>query len=252
MATDGGKIITIDHGNTRAKVNVFDGDYIVASCFISKLSPEALLPLIEQHSPRGAIYSSVAHLDPKFIESLRYLIDGDLIIFTPRTPTPLHIKYDTPYTLGADRIAAAVGASAMYPHNKTLIIDAGTAITYDIVDGLTFLGGNISPGLSMRFQALQHFTGRLPLVKSHPSEAYHQFGINTEDAIHSGVTIGYLAEIEHFISSAINAEGVNKIIITGGDSDFIGRHLNSRYKYEIDRELVARGLNRTYLYNETL
>ena len=81
------------------------------------------------------------------------------------TPLPVINLYETPETLGYDRMAAVVAANEQFPGRDILVIDAGTCITYEFIDSLgQYHGGNISPGLQMRFKALHQFTGRLPLV----------------------------------------------------------------------------------------
>ena len=80
-------------------------------------------------------------------------------------PLPVSLEYKTPETLGLDRIAGAAGAVASYPGETVLIIDMGTAITFDFISAEgSFRGGNISPGLDIRFQSLNRFTDNLPLT----------------------------------------------------------------------------------------
>ncbi len=244
-------LLVIDQGNSTAKLSVFRGDDLVAVTKIETLTIEGILPLTEEYDPHGAIYCSVARMDAKFIESLRHLLDQDMITFTASTPMPLRVEYSTHDTLGSDRLAAAAGAAAMFPGEKILVIDAGSAVTYDIVDAdATFRGGNISPGMGMRFKALHAFTGRLPLVK--PCAEIPRWGDSTVNAIAAGVVNGLCAEIEKTAALALG-EGCSKIVFTGGDSGYLTslpalRHLSA----VVEPDLVAKGLNRIYRYNETL
>jgi type III pantothenate kinase len=162
------------------------------------------------------------------------------------TKLPIENLYETPETLGKDRLAAAVGANELFPDQNLLIIDAGTAITYDLVtENNQFLGGNISPGLEMRFKALNQFTGKLPLI-SH-SDEYKEIGQNTTDAIRAGVQNGILFEIGQTID-LFNRNYQNlQIIMTGGDSNFFDKKLN--YSIFVHFNLTLIGLNRILEHN---
>jgi type III pantothenate kinase len=194
----------------------------------------------------------VARLDAKFIETLRHLLDQDMVTFTAATPIPIKTDSDTPESLGTDRLAAAVGAATLFPGENVLIIDAGSAVTYDIVDAEgTFRGGNISPGMRMRFNALHTFTGRLPLIDDACDADIPTWGKSTHDAIAAGVVNGLCAEIEKIAATAV-MQGCSKIVFTGGDSQYLMSHSSLNHlptAYEPD--LVAKGLNRIYRYNET-
>jgi type III pantothenate kinase len=163
------------------------------------------------------------------------------------TPLPVKNLYKTPGTLGKDRIAAAVGAFDLYPETSLLIIDAGTAITYDIVNASgEFLGGNISPGIEMRFQALHTFTGKLPLVKRQPFDRL--FGTTTEEAIVAGVQNGVIFEVDKAIDTFKDFYKNLKVIITGGNAEFFERKLKN--SFFVNFNLIALGLNRILEHNE--
>jgi type III pantothenate kinase len=244
-------LLVIDQGNSAAKLSFFNGEDMVAMRVIDNLTIESLLPLIEEFQPHGAIYCSVARLDAKFIETLRHLLDQEMVTFTAATPIPIKTDYDTPESLGSDRLAAAVGAATLFPGENVLIIDAGSAVTYDIVDAEgTFRGGNISPGLTMRFKALHTFTGRLPLIDD-ANDNIPTWGKSTHDAIAAGVVNGICAEIEKTAATAI-MQGCSKIVFTGGDSEYLmSRSSLSHLPTAYEPDLVAKGLNRIYRYNET-
>ncbi|MDE6086362.1 MAG: type III pantothenate kinase, partial [Muribaculaceae bacterium] len=190
-----------------------------------------------------AIYCSVAQHQE--------ILDSDLAAckinafpLSSLTPTPLTIDYSTPRTLGTDRIAAAVGAWALHPGRELLVIDAGTAITYDRVsaDG-HFLGGNIAPGIGMRLRSLHAFTARLPLISSRGD--LPQWGDSTETAMRAGAYHGVLGEITHYAS--LLPKGA-RVVITGG----WGKELSELLNIEIDyhESLVNRGLYHIFKYNE--
>jgi len=163
-----------------------------------------------------------------------------------RTELPIQNLYETPETLGKDRLAAAVGANELFPDRNLLIIDAGTAITYDLVsENNQFIGGNISPGLAMRFKALNHFTGKLPLVDYRGD--FELIGRNTIEAVRAGVQNGILFEIAQTID-LFNRNYQNlQIIMTGGDSNFFDKKLN--YSIFVHFNLTLIGLNRILEHN---
>lgn len=192
------KIILIDIGNSsHCKAALSDGNRIVS---VSRVVRSGLQEEVEKLTGPGSIadvicVSSVATPDSDLEtwlgnRCLRYIhVDAF-------TPMPLHVDYGTPETLGADRIAASVGARMLFPGKDCIIFDFGTALTVDFIDGSTgaFKGGNISPGMSMRFQAVHEHTGRLPLVSAvYPQR---QAGQNTSEAISNGVVLGIMFEVE--------------------------------------------------------
>lgn len=152
--------------------------------------------------------------------------------------------------MGRDRLAAAVGANAIYPENDVLIFDFGTAITIDIVtkEG-EFLGGNISPGVQSRFRALHDYTARLPLLSmpGDPGVAIPLVADSTDDAITSGVINGIQFEIEGYIEQLSASHDSLKIIFTGGDGIFFAKRLKNTIFATYD--LVVHGLNRILEYN---
>ena len=192
-----------------------------------------------------AMLSSVKPADD---EILKYLSENfELFIELDHlTELPIENLYETPETLGKDRLAAAVGANELFPDQNLLIIDAGTAITYDLVSEKNqFIGGNISPGLQMRFKALNHFTGKLPLINS--SDEFQTLGKNTTDAVRAGVQNGILYEIAQTIE-LFNKNYQNlQIVMTGGDSIFFDKKLN--YSIFVHFNITLIGLNRILEHN---
>lgn len=170
------------------------------------------------------------------------------ILFDPSVPVPIKNLYETPHTLGADRLAAAVGANAIYPAANVLVVDFGTAITIDLMsDRGEFMGGNISPGAAIRFRALHEYTGRLPLLELDDDRSRIAMGRSSEEAIVSGVVNGIVYEIEGYIRHLEGKIDNLKIIFTGGESNFFAK----RFKNTIfaNYDLVVYGLNRILEYN---
>lgn len=161
------------------------------------------------------------------------------------TPLPIKNNYKTPETLGYDRIAAAVGAHELFPSSPCLIIDAGTAITVDLLHDSTFQGGCISPGIEMRFKALHQFTDKLPLLTK--NQTFHYPGQNTNESIYNGVIQGVVFELEKRIELFQENFPQGKTIITGGDSFYLVKLIKKTIFAE--PELVLKGLINILKYN---
>ena len=155
------------------------------------------------------------------------------------------MEYESPGTLGPDRIAAIAGAWFRFPGKEVLVIDAGSALTFDYLEGKVYLGGNISPGLTMRFRSLHYFTGKLPLVTS--SEKYSSPGKNTVEAITAGVIDGLVFEINEYIRKAREAKPDLKVVLTGGDGEFLKEKI--RFDVDLIHDLVLEGLNQILIFN---
>ena len=243
-------IITIDNGNTTVKVAYFDGSRPMASNRFRREDIMVLERFLSTFQPSGAIVCSTA--SEKGTEPIERYVRArcqHLMRLTHETPLPITLGYATPHTLGRDRIATAVGA---WTHLKgqadVLVIDAGTAITYDLVTANGhFEGGNIAPGMALRFQALHEHTGRLPLVS--PEGNLPVIGYDTETAIRSGVMLGLIGEIKSYIALLQIEHPDLKVFLTGGDAQLLLPHLES-LGVEYQEHLAAEGLNRIYLYNQ--
>ncbi|WP_316735330.1 type III pantothenate kinase [Pedobacter aquatilis] len=235
--------LSIDIGNSSTKVAVFSGKEIVHYQRFEKLRTEDLLHLINQFNVQKSIISSV---DEEINELEKFLNQHtNYIRFSALLSNGVLNKYKTPETLGLDRWAAILGAKNIFDE-ACLVIDAGSCITYDLLNrNFEYFGGSISPGINMRFNAVHHFTGRLPLV-SWDNTAPIPAGTDTQTAIKNGILQGVLNEIEGFISLNKIQESALKVIITGGDADFLVNQLqNSIFAPLIikDSYLVLKGLN---------
>ncbi len=235
--------LTIDQGNSAAKVVIWHNDEFVADSYHESLTAEAVKLIVERHSITSAIYSSVAERGDDIVKALNVLCDK-VIELSHKTPMPLVIDYNSPATLGRDRIAAAAGAYSRFPGKTVLVVDLGTAITYDIVSAdAHFRGGNIAPGLTMRLQALHNCTARLPQVT--PKGECPAWGCDTETAIRAGAIMGIVGEISHY-KSILPTD--TEVILTGGSAPMIKPLLG--FQTEIDEHLVNYGLNCILQYNE--
>jgi type III pantothenate kinase len=238
--------LIVDIGNTRTKLSITRRGEILAREQASDEGVQAMLGLLEAFpQTSSAIVSSVRTGIEGLLEQLRARIPRVLEL-SAATAIPIRVDYRTPETLGMDRIAAAVGAWSLYPGKELLVIDAGTAITMDRVSGEgIFLGGKISPGLRMRFEALHSFTDKLPLVDS--STPWTFPGKETREAIAAGVLEGIVYEMAGTIESLNQQYPQLQVIITGGDADFFAKNLKS--PIFVNFNLNITGLDRILDYN---
>lgn len=238
--------LLIDQGNTLCKVACFDssGNLVFNSVF-ETLTQESLQTLFHDFKPENGILSTVKAFEPTLTGWLKSKLQT-FVELGPDTPLPIRNGYGTPHTLGFDRLAAAVGAWSLQPGKPLLIIDMGTAVTYDFVsaDGV-FTGGNIAPGLRTRLKALHHYTGKLPLVE--PDIDFDLLGNTTETAIRSGVMQGLLFEMTGYVNALKQQYPDLFAFLTGGDLIYFdGKLKNGIF---VDENLVLTGLNRILRYN---
>lgn len=238
--------LAIDVGNTLAKLALFEGEEIRFVKSYETLD-EQIADSIFKNFPgiRSVIIGSVRELPEAFTASFRK--NAKTLVLSPGMPLPVRLDYETPLTLGADRIAAVVAGNRLYPGKNTLVIEAGTCITYDLVDASgTYRGGSISPGLDMRFKALNTFTGKLPLIKAVRDTALT--GKSTETSIQSGVINGMLAEIRGIIREYEVIYENLTVILSGGYLDHFDKILKNNI-FAVPN-IVLKGLNIILEFNE--
>jgi type III pantothenate kinase len=237
--------LVIDIGNTLIKVAVFEGKQMLAFSRFEAFEGFRIRKFFEAYSlPEACIVSSVS-LDPT---GIRKELGGDFpVIFLDHlTGLPFSNCYTTPETLGKDRLAGVAAAFDLFPGRDVLVIDAGSAITFDLITSEgKYLGGAISPGIRMRYKALHTFTGRLPLLEQ--EEAAALTGNSTSGSIHSGVLNGALAEVEGIAVTYLNQYPSLQIILTGGDYNYFDKQL--KVKTFAAPNLVLEGLNFILSYN---
>ena len=237
--------LIIDIGNTVAKLVAFDGDEPVEEVRTSNESLAALGAFAAKYAFTHGIVGAVREITPQAEERLQAL-HIPLLRFTSSTPVPITNRYRTPQTLGSDRLAAAVGARSLKPGKDLLIIDAGTCVTYEVIDALgNYWGGNIAPGMHMRLRALHEFTAKLPLVEA--EGAVPGMGYDTDTAIRSGVLRGMKYEIEGYIRSMRAKYPKHLVFLTGGDK--INFDTTIKSIIFADKFIVPRGLNKILDYN---
>jgi len=236
--------LIVDIGNTSTKLALYDGSKKINARRINDLTRKELEKELSGLLIEHAIISSVIKL-PLSITDLFSSRIPYVHYLSTNSKLPFKIGYETPETLGPDRIAGIAGAFNLFPHSELLVIDAGTAITYDFLSNGIYRGGNISPGMNMRFKALNKFTGKLPILA--PAENFTNPGRNTADAILAGVIMGVTYEINEYIRTFEKKCTDNKILLTGGDGGFLKDRITYQLTYMPD--IVIDGLNYILEYN---
>jgi type III pantothenate kinase len=190
------------------------------------------------------ILSSVVN-DTQEIE--KYLAEKYTFVkLSEQTPLPVKNAYKTQHTLGSDRLACAVAAQHYFPNEHVLVLQLGTCITSDfITDEGVYMGGSISPGMEMRFKALHHFAGKLPLVEYQNID--YVTGKTTQESILSGVVNGITAECNYLIENYKSEYPCLKVIVTGGDLKAFENAIKG--EFVAFANLVISGLDLILYYN---
>ena len=238
--------LIVDVGNSRAKIVVVEDYKILYQTVADSLSDDILSGIVSQYKAVCSAIISTTRGDGEYLRALVARWVDRVLLFAPATtPIPLRNGYHTPQTLGADRLAAAIGAWAMKPESDVMVVDFGTAITVDYVVGGEYRGGNISPGVTTRFRALADYTACLPLCA--PTEEVLEYGRTTKEAIEQGVMRGVEHEIRGYVEAFSKENDKNRIIFTGGDAKyFVKRIKNTIFA---DCEPLIYGLITIWKYN---
>lgn len=244
--------LVVDIGNSRTKLAVFRDREVIRTEAFTEVEPGTLELLISEYQVTSSILSSVTAFDEELVRVLER--NTRYIRFSSDRPANVRIGYRTPETLGLDRLAGVIGAHALFPDRNCLVIDAGTCITYDLVDREgNYTGGSISPGLDMRLRAMHTFTGRLPLVQKAP-DFTGQIGTDTETSMLTGVLEGTWHEVRGFIEDYNTKSNGVQVLLCGGDAAFFDTRLkNSIFAHSVRTEmlLVLIGLNEViHHYND--
>jgi len=239
--------LIIDIGNTNTKVAVFENDTLVAKNVILQEDLLVFLKKLKQNFKiKQTIVSAVAKFDTAEREAI-----GKLFCFlevSKTTQVPFVNTYKTPNTLGLDRIALIANAVKQFPQKNVLVIDAGSCITYDFVNNASeYIGGSISPGIEMRFKAMNHFTAKLPLVEKNDTESFT--GKSTTESMQTGVVLGVVHEIEGFVDKYKEKYNHLTVVLTGGDTNFLSKQLKS--SIFANQNFLLEGLNQILIFNQS-
>lgn len=216
--------LVIDAGNTRIKLGLFAGEGLVEHGVLPSDDPLGLFAVVQALRPDAIAWGSVARADDAILEQLMAI--APTLVITGATPAPVRNAYTTKDTLGADRLANAVAAAALFPGRAVLAVDLGTCITYDRVDATgAYLGGAITPGAHMRAKAMHAYSARLPLVDH--IHIHDHFATSTAGALQAGIHHGVLGELRTFIASHTHHSPDGAVVLTGGDALPFARGMKS-------------------------
>ena len=219
-------ILAVDVGNTRIKAAVFEDSTLLESFVFPKtVLQKSIQNILEKYkNTTHLVVASVSDVEKQAFIGFEEVVNVHFVSQTD--PFPFVNCYETPQTLGIDRMVLAAGATLQFPNQNRLVIDAGTCITYDFIDeNDNYLGGAISPGLRLRYEALHNYTAKLPLLTLENPK--HFKGKSTSESIHSGVVNGLVYEIDGFIADFKGQYSKFIIILTGGDSVFLAKRLKN-------------------------
>ncbi|MBW1295470.1 type III pantothenate kinase [Aquimarina litoralis] len=240
--------LVVDVGNTSIKIGVFDKDVIIHKETLELENFKKCILKLHQNYPSldRAVLSSVGNIKEEEIETLKETFETTILDHTLKMP--FQNLYATPTTLGVDRLALVAAAVYKFPKKDTLIIDAGTCITYDFKNNEEhYLGGAIAPGIKLRYNSLHNYTSKLPLL--HVEEPKNHIGDSTNQSIHSGVVNGILYEIDGAINEYCNTYPDLTVILTGGDAHFLSKRLkNSIFATS---NFLLEGLNYILAFNNS-
>ncbi len=242
--------LLIDRGNSFCKVATAKNGVISPIAIYPHLTQEVLECYFRNKDRSvSAIYSQVGESSEHSIHFLEKHT-STFVRLNSQTPVPLtDILYDRE-KLGSDRLALVVGASYLYPQKAMLIIDIGTAITYDLINADAVLyGGDITAGPRTRSKSLCEGTAQLPDVDFMTASVEDSFSTYTEQAIANGITRGIIAEVESYIIRAQQLFPGCETIITGGYGPYFANRI--KYKTFAVPNLLMVGLNRILEYNES-
>jgi type III pantothenate kinase len=219
------KTICFDFGNTRLKAAVFEDDQFVREIALPDGQPSTIEHLLSEYAPQRSILSSVIEHDSKI--ELVLAAKTKFHRLSHLTKVNFTTPVGKPETIGSDRLALCAAAVRFYPGKNNLVIALGSCITYNFINQYNeFIGGSISPGMEMRFKAMNSFTAKLPLVKKDWN--FPLIGFDTKTNMQSGVIAGMAFEIEGFINAYAAKYGNFNAVLTGGDTSYFAGQLKNR------------------------
>ena len=240
--------LTIDRGNTAVKaalwaedgsmVSIVKGDDDLPAGDLAETVRERYLK--DGDSFAAIAWCSVVASDHAEDEASLCGLADKVVELRPTEGLGVEIAYLTPQTLGADRLAAALGAVEIAGTGRPILVsDIGTAVTYDyIAPGGRYLGGNIAPGIDLRLRALAAFTDALPAVSVEGGDI-PLWGRTTAEAMRSGAVRGVAAELAYYHAAA----GEKCIaVLTGGSAELLANENILTFDYTHDPYLVHKGL----------
>nr|WP_315145347.1 type III pantothenate kinase [uncultured Flavobacterium sp.] len=238
-------ILAIDVGNTRIKAAVFEDNTLLEHFVFLKTELEkSIQNILEKYKNiSDLVVASVSDVEKQAF--IRFDTALNVHFISHSDAFPFVNCYETPQTLGIDRMVLAAGATLQYPKQNRLVIDAGTCVTFDFIDeNDNYLGGAIAPGLRLRYESLHNFTAKLPLLTLEKPK--HFIGKSTSESIHSGVVNGLVFEIDGYIEEIKGQYSKFIIILTGGDTVFLAKRLKNTIF--ANSNFLLESLNQTFQY----
>ncbi len=231
--------LLIDAGNTRLKLGLFHNKEMVFKETMAYAEFAVRLPeLLQMHQVKNIFICDVSGNLEALLPALK--IDVPIAFLHEQTILPFHNLYQSA-TLGSDRKALVAGAMAIYPQRNCLVIDAGTCVTYDILTHAhEYLGGNITPGLQMRLQAMHTFTGKLPMLEWQGTAEL--MGNTTQACMQTGAYYGLIGEINFFVEAYKQEHPGLMVILTGGDAHVLAKSIKT--SIFVNEDLLLHGLNK--------
>ncbi len=233
--------LALDIGNTGIKAAIFDHEILVEAM---ELQAADLKALCQRAAVQRVVVSKVGS-NEEWKQALPATLQQHLHVLSTASRLPISLSYATPHTLGADRVAAAVGAASLFPHRPLLVVDAGTCITIDYVDEQrVFCGGAILPGINLQLTALHEHTALLPAV---PFDSRHEkplpslTGTTTAECILAGTASATALTVEAFVQHYTARHADLQVLLTGGDAAWL--HRVASYNHILDNHLLLKGLN---------
>jgi len=219
------KTLCLDFGNTRLKAAIFNGEELEEKFVLNGDGLNDLSTILQKFKPTISILSSVVHHQEKIEELLSSSTQFHKL--TNESKLPFMLPVGKPDTMGADRLAIAAAAVYLFPRTNNLAIGLGSCITYNFINcSHEFLGGSISPGVEMRFKAMNYYTAKLPLVKAEWNIPL--IGYDTATNLQTGVILGIAKEIDGVIEEFESKFGNFNVLLTGGDIPFFEPHLKKK------------------------
>ncbi|MBW9209486.1 type III pantothenate kinase [Mumia sp. zg.B53] len=227
-------LLCLDVRNSQTVIGVFDGDRLTARWRVATLDTRTadewqllLRGMLAQRDLGRVDAVALACTVPAVLHELRLLLERDyadcaVSIIEPGTRTGVAILMDNPREVGADRIVNAAAAGVLYPDRPSIVVDLGTATTFDVVDAQgRYVGGAISAGIGISLEALARRGAQLRSV-----ELVRPRGVvakNTVEAIQSGMVFGFAGLVDGIVTRMVRALGTDDVAVvaTGTHADVV-------------------------------
>ncbi len=237
----------IDFVNFNKLTNKFSNLFTVDTADVLESRLGVVNKKIKRNFYNGALCSSVV---PKAFNKLKILLSKKNIrlneIKDKNINLPIKIKIDKPKQVGSDRVVNSIAAFRIYKKNS-IIIDFGTATTFDVIIKNIYVGGMITPGINLSLKVLKEATAKLPLIKLKKTNKY--IGKDTVSAMNNGMYWGYIGLIKELVQKIIKETKKKYLVIfTGGLANIFFSSFPFKDKV-IDQQITLKGVAETLKFN---